>query len=47
MTINNVLLKAATKFPFFYDEILEEKKKNIYVGEDETGIKVNGKKWWI
>ncbi|MEE9374251.1 MAG: transposase [Saprospiraceae bacterium] len=46
-TISNVLIKAATKSRFVYDEILEEINKNIYVGGDGTGIKVNGKKSWI
>ncbi len=38
---------SRTKSRFVYDEILEEIKKSIYVGGDETGIKVNGKKWWV
>lgn len=46
-TISNVLIKAARKSQFVYDEILENIKRSIYVGGDETGIKVNGKKWWI
>ena len=46
-TISNMLVKAATKSQFVYDEILEEIKRSTYVGGDETGIKVNGKKWWI
>ncbi|MEE9372434.1 MAG: transposase [Saprospiraceae bacterium] len=45
-TIRNIL-KAATKSQFVDDEILEEIKKSIYVGGDETGIKVSGKKWCI
>lgn len=46
-TINNLLVKAGNKAQFVYDEILEEIKRSFYVGGDETGIKVNGKKWWI
>jgi transposase len=46
-TISNVLVKAASKAQFIYDEILEEIKRSIYVGGDETGVKVNGEKWWI
>ncbi|MEE9373001.1 MAG: transposase [Saprospiraceae bacterium] len=40
-------MKAATKSRFVYDEILEEIMKSIYIEGDETGIKVNGKKWRI
>lgn len=46
-TINNLLVKAGNKAQFVYEEILEEIKKSFYVGGDETGIKVNGNKWWI
>ena len=46
-TINNLLVKAGDKAKFVYDEILEEIKNSFYVGGDETGIKVNGEKWWI
>lgn len=46
-TINNLLVKAGNKTQFVYEEILEEIKRSFYVGGDETGIKVNGKKWWI
>jgi len=46
-TISNLLVKAGRKSQFVYDKIMEEIKRSIYVGGDETGIKVNGKKWWI
>jgi transposase len=46
-TINNLLVKAGNKAKFVYAEILEEIKRSFYVGGDETGIKVNGNKWWI
>jgi len=46
-TISNLLVKAGNKAKFVYDEILEEIKRSFYVGGDETGIKVNGDKWWI
>jgi len=46
-TINNLLVKAGRKAEFVYDQILEEIKNSFYVGADETGIKVNGTKWWI
>ena len=46
-TISNLLVKAASKAKFVYAEILEEIKRSLYVGGDETGVKVNGEKWWI
>ncbi len=46
-TISNLLVKAGNKAQFVYDQILKEIKKSFYAGADETGIKVNGNKWWI
>ncbi len=46
-SIGNLLKKAAKKSTPIYDAILENIKIASYVGSDETGAKVNGKKWWI
>lgn len=46
-SIENLLNKAAQKATPIYDRILELIKEATYVGSDETGAKVNGKKWWI
>lgn len=46
-SIENLLNKAAEKAHPIYDHILEIIKEAPYVGSDETGAKVNGKKWWI
>jgi len=46
-SIENLLNKSAQKATPIYDRILELIKQATYVGSDETGAKVNGKKWWI
>lgn len=46
-SINNLLKRGAQKAMPVYDTILEQIKTSEYVGSDETGAKVNGKKWWI
>lgn len=46
-SIKNLLDKAAKKSTPIYDAILLNVKAASYVGSDETGAKVNGKKWWI
>lgn len=46
-SIENLLNKAAGKATPVYQTILENIKRATYVGSDETGAKVNGKKWWI
>ena len=46
-SIENLLNKAAQKATPVYKRILELIKQATYVGSDETGAKVNGKKWWI
>lgn len=46
-SIENLLKKAAAKANPVYQTIFECIKKATYLGADETGAKVNGKKWWI
>jgi len=46
-SIENLLNKGARKSISVYNAILEHIKSANYVGSDETGAKVNGKKWWI
>lgn len=46
-TIENLLNKSAAKANPFYQAILAQIKSATCVGSDETGAKVNGKKWWI
>jgi len=46
-SIENLLNKTAQKASPVYEHILELIKEATYVGSDETGAKVNGKKWWI
>jgi transposase len=46
-SIKNLLDKGAQKAEPVYQAILENVKQSSYIGSDETGAKVNGKKWWI
>ena len=46
-SIENLLNKGARKAIPVYNAILEQIKSAKYAGSDETGAKVNGKKWWI
>lgn len=46
-SIENLLNKAANKAQPVYNAILDEIKTAKYAGSDETGAKVNGKKWWV
>jgi len=46
-SIENLLNKGARKAIPVYNAILEQIKSANYIGSDETGAKVNGKKWWI
>lgn len=46
-SIQNLLNKSASKSELVYKTILEELQNANYIGSDETGAKVNGKKWWI
>jgi len=46
-SIENLLNKAAKKANPVYQTIFEHIKTASYIGSDETGAKVNGKKWWI
>jgi len=46
-SIENLLKKGAAKAAPVYQTIFEQIKKATYLGADETGAKVNGKKWWI
>jgi transposase len=46
-TIENMLNKVAKKCETAYEAIKTEISNSSVVGSDETGAKVNGKKWWI
>jgi transposase len=46
-TIGNILERVAEKCTGIYKIIKEEIVQSAVVGSDETGAKVNGKKWWI
>lgn len=45
-TIENALDEGAKKGKTVYQSIMGMVKKNKWTGSDETGTKVNGKKWW-
>lgn len=46
-TIGNILERSAKKCEIVYNRIKTEIAKSTVAGSDETGAKVNGKKWWI
>lgn len=46
-TIGNILEHSAQKCQGVYQQIKSEIVKSLVVGSDETGAKVNSKKWWI
>lgn len=46
-SIKNMLERGATRAEPVYEAILGNIKQSKYVGSDETGVKVNGKKWWV
>lgn len=46
-TIGNILERVAGKCTGIYNKIKEEFLQSKVAGSDETGAKVNGKKWWI
>ena len=46
-SIQNILVKSASKAGVIYDRIKEELKQSNIVGSDETGAKANGNKIWI
>lgn len=46
-TIGNILERVAEKCTGVYQMIKEEIIQSSVVGSDETGAKVDGKKWWI
>lgn len=46
-SVQNLLNKAAKKSYPIYQSILHYITIGTYVGSDETGANVNGKKWWI
>jgi len=47
MGINNILLRVADSCKNRYEEIIARIKVSKWVHIDETGMKVNGKKWWL
>ncbi len=46
-TINNILNRMSQKAQPIYDKIQETISQSKQVGSDETGVKVNSKKYWI
>ena len=46
-TIGNILERSAKKCEGVYQLIKTQVAESQVVGSDETGAKVNGKKWWI
>jgi transposase len=46
-SIDNLLERTAQKCDGFYQKIKQQIIESPVVGSDETGAKVNGKKWWI
>jgi transposase len=46
-TVDNILQRVALKCEVVYEHIKAEISSDTVVGSDETGAKVNGKKWWI
>lgn len=46
-TVDNILNRVALKCEIVYEHIKAEMSISSVVGSDETGIKVDGKKWWI
>jgi transposase len=45
--INNILKRLTQKALPHYEQIKDRISKSIFVGTDETGVKVNGEKDWI
>ena len=45
-TINNILRRMSIKAQPFYDKIKEILLQSYQAGSDESGVKVNGKKFW-
>jgi len=46
-TVNNILDRVALKCEVVYEHLKAEISTSPVVGSDETGAKVDGKKWWI
>jgi transposase len=46
-TINNILDRVALNCEVVYEHIKANISTSSVIGSDETGVKVNGKKWWI
>jgi hypothetical protein len=46
-TLENLVNRAAVKSEFVYEQIKAELAVSQAVGSDETGARVNGRKWWI
>lgn len=47
MGINNVLLRVGNACKCSYEEIIQKIRNAEWVYIDETGINVNGEKWWL
>ncbi len=46
-SIKNLITRFASKAQPFYEKIKKELEYSNVVGADETGAKMNGKKWWF
>lgn len=46
-SLYNILERAASKATPVYEVIQEQIQQAHYVGSDETGMRVNGKTWWV
>lgn len=45
--INHILKRLTAKALPYYDQIKERISKSVFVGTDETGVRVNGQKDWV
>lgn len=45
--LNNILQRLAKKATPFYDNIKERIKRATCIGTDETGLNIDGKKYWV
>lgn len=46
-TIRNILRRSAQRAILIYNEIKANIQSASVIGSDETGVAVNGKKWWV
>jgi len=46
-SIENILQRAYENGKYLHSEILQNVKKQSWIGADETGVRVEAKKWWL